>query len=410
MIGVAVVGVGGYGAGLIEQLNRMGESCGCRLLAAADANLPAMPEQAEALRRRGVKLYDDAVAMFRQQAVPCQAVFIASSIPTHTELTVQAARCGLHVNLEKPPAATVQEVDEMLEELRRAGRFCQVGFQAFHGHMRLLIDRLAEGKLGRVKTLSCVAGWPRNRQYYTRNNWAGRLRLGNRWVLDGPATNALAHQLAHMLGMAAGRAARLATPSSVRAELYAAGPEAIEGHNLAAMEVRTVEGPVIRFYCSHATKDHFGPRIDVDAEGGQGVYSPRDGCTITYADGTSESRPAADNEQAEMIANFAEAVARNDPAGLRCPLAETRSYVLALDGAHESSGRIHRIAPEHWRLESPGTDDQRVVVDGLDDLLPAAARQAVLFSDLPAAPAWAVRTQPYDLAGYAGFPQRFRGE
>jgi predicted dehydrogenase len=369
-----------------------------------------MPEQAEALRRRGVTLYDDAVAMFRQQAGRCQGVFIASSIPTHTELTVQAARCGLHVNLEKPPAATVQEVDEMLAALAKAGRFCQVGFQAFHGHMRLLIDRLAEGRLGRIKTLSCVAGWPRTRQYYARNNWAGRLRLGDRWVLDGPATNALAHQLAHMLGMAAGHVGRLATPSAVRAELYAAGPETIEGHNLAAMEVRTVEGPVIRFYCSHATKEHFGPRIDVDAEGGRGFYTPGEGATITYADGTTETRPAGNTEVPEMIANFAEAVVRNDPAGLRCPLAETRNYALALDGAHESSGQIHRIAQEHWRLEAPGTDDQRVVLAGLDDLLPAANRQAAMFSDLSPAPAWAVRTKLYDLAGYASFPRRFGGE
>ena len=409
MVRLAIVGVGGYGEGLIAQLGKAAQAGSCRLVAAADTRLGDLGEQADRLRRDGVALYDDALEMFQAVRGECEGVYIAAGIPSHAPLTVAAARAGFHVHLEKPPAATVQEVDEMLGALAAADRMCLVGFQALHGHMRLAIDRIHEGRLGRVERITCLAGWPRTRQYYRRNDWAGRLRRGQAWVLDGPVTNALAHQLAHMLAMASAAPGTFATPTAVRAELYAAGD--VESHNVAALEVRSAEGPTIRFFCSHATAGTFGPVIDVAAERGRAVYSPRDGTRVTCDDGRSERRCGRGaEEQQAMIDNFIQAVRAEDASMLRCPLAETRKFVLALDAAHESSGRIHRIDGEHWHLEDAGTDDQRVVIDGLDDVLAAANERGCLVSDLPDAPAWAVPGEPFDLADYDEFPRRFRCE
>jgi predicted dehydrogenase len=406
MIRLAVVGVGGYGWGLITKLAQLARPCACRVVAAADWRLAALGERAARLRAQGVRLYHDAAEMLEDLRGRCEAVYIASGIPTHAPLTIAAARCGYHVHLEKPPAATVQEMDEMLAALRQANRMCLVGFQALHGDLRLGIDRLAAGRLGRARTLTCSAGWPRPRPYYRRNEWAGRLRSDAGWVLDGPATNALSHQLAHMLAMAAGRRHAFAAPLAVRAELYAAGP--VESHNLAAIEVRTAEGPILRFYCSHATAGTFGPAIHVACDRGRAVYDQRDGTTVAYDDGTQEHQPSQADDQEEMIANFLEAVRCGEASHLRCGLAQTRNYVLAVNGAHESSRRVHRIDERYWRLQDAGTDDQRVVVDGLDELLVAAEREGKLLSDLDGAPRWAVATEPFDLTGYDRFPQRFR--
>ncbi|MGB2822566.1 MAG: Gfo/Idh/MocA family oxidoreductase, partial [Phycisphaerae bacterium] len=148
MIRLAIVGVGGYGWGLIRELEKAERTCGCRLVAAADTRLPAVPEHAAHLRTRGIALYDDALTMLEDLRGRCEAVYIASGIASHAALTVAAARCGYHVHLEKPPAATVQEVDAMLDALRRADRMCLVGFQALHGDMRLVVDRLCDGRLG----------------------------------------------------------------------------------------------------------------------------------------------------------------------------------------------------------------------------------------------------------------------
>ena len=388
VIQLAAVGIGGYGGNLLQRLEEARLPLRCRLVAAADTRLEAMPRPAEKLRSRGVRLYDDAIEMFEDQQGRCDAVYVASSIHTHAPLAIAAARCGYHVHLEKPPA----------------GRICLVGFQALHGHMRLILDRIAAGRLGRVRQITCSAGWPRNQAYYQRNEWAGRLRCGERWVLDGPTTNALAHQLAHMLAMASGRPGGLATPTAVRAELYAAGPV----HNAAALEVRTAEGPVVRFYCTHANAEQFGPAIRVQAERGAAEYVHGTGSTVRYDDGTEEHRDNDGAEQAEMIANFIAAVRAGRGDGLRCSLAASRNYVLALDGAHESSAAVHRIAEEHWHAEGDTPRERRVIVDGIDELLVEAQRLGTLVSDLPDPPPWAVATEPFDLAGYRSFPQRFR--
>ncbi|HRT97404.1 MAG TPA: hypothetical protein P5532_23555, partial [Planctomycetota bacterium] len=93
---------------------------------------------------------------------------------------------------------------------------------------------------------------------------------------------------------------------------------------------------------------------------------------------------------------------------LRCDLAETRKFVLALDGAHESSGRIHRIAADHVRRVGEG-GEMRTVVEGLDAALRCAAAARALFSELGTLP-WAVATEPFDLTGYSSYPRRIKGE
>ena len=411
MVRLAMVGIGGYGWELVEVIGRVADDAGCRLVGAADARFEAFPERAAALTAAGAELFGDALAMFDALRGRCDAVYIATGIPSHAALTVAAAEAGYHVHLEKPPAATVQELDAMLAALARAGRFCLVGFQALHGSdIRLLEDRAVSGALGQVRSLTCHAGWPRDRGYYARNGWAGRLRVGDAWALDGPAMNALAHQVTNMLFLASPAPGRLATPTSVRAELYAAGP--VESHDTAAIEIRTAEGPTARFLASHCTAASFGPAIAIEAEGGRAEWQMWRGGTIRLADGTAE--PVAGDKGAgrpQMVANFVEAVRAGDGSLLRCPLAETRQFVLALDGAHESSRRIHRIAAEHARRIDAGTDQARTVVAGLDELLVRCAEAGCLPSDLGDAPPWAVATEPFDLAGYSRFPQAFgRGQ
>jgi predicted dehydrogenase len=406
MVRLAIVGIGGYGWELVRHIQSAARHGRCRLVAAADTRLKDFAERAKRLSDQGVELFDDAPRMFTALRGRCDGAYIATGIGSHAILTVAAAEAGLHVHLEKPPAATVQDVDLMLDALRRAGRMCLVGFQAAHAaDILFLKDRVASGRLGAVDSLACRAGWPRTRAYYSRNDWAGRLRGGDNWVLDGPATNALAHQVTNMLLVASPRAGRLATPTAVRAELYAAGD--IDSHDTAAIEIRTAEGPRAYFLASHCSDKTFGPVIEVSAERGTAEWHSSKGLTIRYEDGSQETCPHDSQMHAKMVENFLDAVESGDASRLRCPLEEARKMVLALDGAYESSGRIHRIEGERARRADEGTDKARTVVDGLDGLLVESARGRVLFSDLPAAPEWAVRTKAYELAAYAGFPQRF---
>ena len=302
----------------------------------------------------------------------------------------------------------------MLEALRRAGRLCLVGFQALHSEdIRFIKDRIVSGRLGRVSTLACWAGWPRPAAYYARNDWAGRLRAGGAWVLDGPATNALAHQVANMLFLASPEPDRLASPSAVRAELYAAGP--IESHDTAAIEILTAEGPRAHFLATHCSETVHEPIIEIQAERARVSWAMRKGLTISYHDGSRETFGFDFQQHGRMVANFVQAVRATEggapPAGgfgpLGCPLSEARKVVLALNGAHESSRAVHRVPESDARREGEG-ESARTVIPGIDRWLEQAAASGTLLSDLRDGPPWSVRTERFSLEGYRQFPQVFR--
>ena len=406
MVDIAVIGFGSYGWNLAEHVVEKGESVGCRLSAAADGRLAELEERTGILRRAGVELFDDAAAMLDAVAERCDAVYVATGIDSHAPLTIAAAGRGLHVLVEKPPAATIQDLDEMLSALDGAGTMGQVGFQQIHGEeTRLLKQRVVEGALGTIRTVTCHACWPRTLKYFARNGWSGRLRNpAGEWVLDGPSTNALAHQVNNMLYVASTKAGGYAAPTSVRAELYAAGP--IESHDTGAIEIRTEDGPTIYWFGTHCSREHFGPMIEVEGEKGRANWRPGEEMQIDLEDGTEEARRAA-NASPNMIANFAEAVAANDPRRLRCSLRATRAFVLSVNGAHESSGRIHRIDSTFHRVAGTTPEEQTTVIDGIDELVVRAAGEKRLFSELDGAPSWTRTTGPFDLRGYDRFPQRF---
>ncbi|MBI5723144.1 MAG: Gfo/Idh/MocA family oxidoreductase [Planctomycetes bacterium] len=407
MIELGIVGIAGWGGVLIDAIGKAIErGTQCRLVAAADGRLGSLGEREEKLKSRGVELYADAMEMFGRISGRCQAVYIATSIPSHAPLTVAAAGAGLHVHLEKPPAATVQEVDAMLAALERAGKLCIVGFQAVHGReMQLLKTRIVEGRLGGVRKLICRACWPRDATYYSRNNWSGRLRSGDSWVLDGPATNALLHQINNMLYLASGQGGRFAQPAGVQAELYRAGPA--DSHDTAAIRIRTGEGAEAIFLATHCCEQTLNPVIKIQCEKGAAFYNMFANVRIDYADGTSESEKWDDSQMAEMVGNFCRAIQTGDESLLGCGLAESRKTILAIDGSHESSGRVHPIDEKFVSCVNQGQPSQKTIIDGIEDLISRAAEDGKLFSELPDRPAWAVETGEFSLAGYKSFPQRF---
>ena len=407
MVRLAIVGVRGWGLHLVRAIEAASASCRCRLVAAAEKRWSDAPDVAADLARRGAVLYDDAAEMFAALRGRCDGVYIATGIDSHARLAMAAMRSGFHVHLEKPPAATVQDVDAMLAVQQQTGRLCLVGFQALHGADAAFVQRqIASGRLGRVRTLVCTGGWRRESAYYTRAPWAGRLHLGGTWVLDGAATNAFAHQVANLLLLAEPTPGRLAEPVRVRAELYAGHP--IEGHDTAAIEIRTAGGVRAYLLATHLPERDFDPFIRVEAQHGRIDWDYAKGAVVRRDDGTRRSCPPDPHKLAKEIANFVRAVRTGDGSILRCDLAEARKAVLAIDGAHESSRRIHRIDPALLRrAPREMSDKNHLYLPGMDGLVADAARKAVLLSQLRPRPPWAVATEYFDLTGYAGFPQRF---
>jgi len=410
MIRVAIVGIGGYGRLLRPNILSAVDHGMCRIVAAADTRLEELGEDVLYLRPYCENFYDDALEMLHAHQGQCDAVFLIAGIASHETLTVAAAEMGYDIWLEKPPAATVQEVDRMISAVRDAGVLCQVAFRwVWSSDINFIKSRIVTGKLGRIECVTIAAGWPRRDYYYSRNDWAGELRSGDKWVLDGPATNALAHQSNNLLYLASANEGGYATPTAVRAELYAARD--IAAHDTAAIEIETADRTPAYFLVSHCSETEFGPIIEVVGEKGTGRWTFADGPVVTYKDG-SQQRGGREVElgRDKMVANFIQAVETHDASVVHCSLGDTRNYALVANGMHESSRRVHHVDGKFVQRYEDADDRGWNVIDGADSLIKRAAQQRCLFSDMSDAPEWTVRTERFDLAGYRSFPQQFSSE
>ena len=406
MIRYAVVGAGGYAGHHIRLIRQHGAELGCKLAAVTVRPQDRLPGQIEQFAAEGIEVFTDAGEMFAALAGRVEGVFIPTAIYTHADLACAALAAGHNVYLEKPPAATVQEVDRMIEAERASGRMVCLGFQAISSEsINLIKSRVVDGSLGAVRRLRCWAHWPRPDSYYARNEWAGRLKAGAAWVLDGPTNNALAHQTANMLYLASPTPRAFAAPLAIRAELYHA--REIDSEDTSAVEVQTDAGATIYFIASHCTAGpQAGPWIEMDAEKGSVQWENSGRTTIRYAEGRSESlqRDGVDPSVASL-ASFTAAVRAGDRSLLNCTLEMGRHFTAALNGAFESSGVTRAIPPRLVRRDGQGPE-ARTVVDGLTDLITSCGKEGKLFSDAGAE--WVARTEPFDTVGYRRFPQRFR--
>jgi len=409
MVNVAILGIGGYGWQLIQNIFELTERLGIRLLAAADRRADQLERHTEHLTERGVALFDDAQQLLTAMRRQCDGVYIATGIASHLPLLVAAAKEGYHIHLEKPPAATVQETDQIIRTIDEAAVICTLGFHSLHGQeMQFLKARILSGRLGTLDALVSVGGWPRTRRYYTRNDWAGKLRSCENWVLDGPVTNAMAHQINDMLYLAGKDSREFATPLAIRAELYVAGP--IESHDTAAIEIQTAEGTKIYLFATHCSEDRADPNIIIHGQKGRAVWNMKGEVTINYTDGETERFAADEPARHRMIASFIEAIRNGDASGLLSRPRDARKTVLVGNGAHESSGRIHRIDNEFIRRLDEETDKARTAVTGLDEYFLAGAEQQCLLSELKSPPQWARSGKLFQLDGYDRFPQRFQAD
>ena len=404
MVRIGIIGLGGLAAGHWRALEEVQRSGACQIVAAAAVDPEDHPARLEELRGRGVSVFNSTAEMLDAMGPKMDAVTIPSPIHLRPELTIAAVQSGYHVFLESPPAATIQEVDEMTAAVRRSGRVCAVGFETLWSQsMSLLKMRIAEDALGPVRQVTCSAGWMRKAGYFSRADWAGRLRVGKGWVLDGTANNPPSQQIAAMLYLAVPEHRRLASPASVRAELYAGHD--IESDDTVAIEIFTGEGPRCTFLASLCTDEQFPPEIVVLGEAGAAYRSDDGRVCIRYEDGRVEE-PAVDDgrQEVEKFENFVAAAAAGDTDLLRCDLAMCRPFTLAVNGAFESAQQVRPIPPQYLTVTGDGPG-RKVVVEGLDAAICQAASQRRLFSDLQLP--WAHRTSAVDLADYKHFPRQF---
>ncbi len=350
------------------------------------------------LKERGVRIFSSLREMLARCREEIDVVCIPTGIPLHRSMAIAALEADCNVLVEKPSAGSIQDVDAMLAAEARSRGFCAVGYQHAYSPDYLRVKEFVlSGQLGRIQQVRSFGCWPRDPSYYDRNTWAGKLAVGDTWVLDGPHNNALSHAINIMCIMGSMEPGTALQPSFVQAELYRAN--AIETADTVALRADTNEGVEVFFAMSHCTEENVDPVYVVRGERGEIELDYGGSARVRLVDGT-ELEWASTESEPQVLQNVVKAAAGQ--SGLCCPLALTRAQTLCACGSFESSP-IRTLPEEVCRTQAGG---QRIV-DGMSGLVRRAWNEGKLFSELGVG--WALPGEKIDLKDYAYFPS-FRRE
>jgi myo-inositol 2-dehydrogenase/D-chiro-inositol 1-dehydrogenase len=142
------VNIGLIGAGRIGRLHAMNLKYripGTRLLAVADVLEKSAQEIAYQLEIPVVT--GDYRMLLDNKDI--NAVVICSSTDTHAQIITEAAQAGKNIFCEKPIALDIDQIDQALLEVKRAGMKLQIGFnRRFDPSFKKAKDLVKEGKIG----------------------------------------------------------------------------------------------------------------------------------------------------------------------------------------------------------------------------------------------------------------------
>ncbi len=411
-----VVGVGGYALvhlDAIDWLHEQGMADLVGIVALKD-DQKKYPELMESLTSRNVQVYPSVDEFFSDRNNGADVLTVPIGIHMHVPVSILALQAGMHVYCEKPLAATVQEVDKLISVQKKCDRKIAVGFQHIYSNsMQQLKARICDGRLGPVKEITLMCGWPRSTQYYTRNDWTGELRKGKNWILDSPANNAHSHYLFNMLYLCSSQRGAAATPSQVRAELYRANH--IKGPDTVQLEFRTKEGSRGHAVFSHCNASENGPVMHISCEHGEVEWQGDVGKTvIRYKSGAQEEFDNLIHEhwRLEGFKNLVQAI--NENAGPICTPEMARSHTLTVNAVHESCPEVIQIPDgdilevQDWEMFPPDTKGDFRRVEKMDEYLQEAFDRRKFLSEQNIT--WAKQTQSraFEIKDYDHFPQSER--
>jgi predicted dehydrogenase len=397
-VSILMVAIGGYGFHYLRTILDEFVPGRCRLAGVVDP-LALRSGLWPTVARLGVPV-SSTVEEFYAAGHRADLAVVASPIHHHVPQSSAALHNLSHVLCDKPLGATIQEAEELMRVRDRSGRSVTIGYQwSFSSAILSLKRDIMAGAFGRPRRLSTLCLWPRDAAYYRRNDWAGRMRdaATGRWVLDGPANNAMAHFL-HNLFFVLGRELHLsARPREVQAERYRAYP--VETDDTVACRAFTDEGIELLFYASHVTSENAGPLFRFEFEDALVTFTGQE-TGIVAEDSKGRRKSYGSPDDTPQFRKLAEAVDAVRPGtAVVCGLEAARSQTLCVNAVYESAPEAARF-PEG--LLRGASDPERVFVAGLGETLQRCYRNATLPSE--AGVGWAVPGASVGLTDYLWFP------
>ncbi|WP_034661161.1 Gfo/Idh/MocA family protein [Cellulomonas sp. KRMCY2] len=388
---VALVGIHGHGRSHLVRILRSWTGGDLRLTALVDPR-PLGPDAVDEVTAASgaptrdlatdlatVPWYPDLGAMLAAGAAP-DVVVLCTPIHTHGPLATRALQAGCDVLLEKPPAASLGELDRLLAAESATGRVVQVGFQTFGSAALAAIDEIvAAGEIGELTGVGAVGTWVRTTGYWTRSSWTGRRSLGGRPVVDGVVTNPLAHAVVTALRLAGART--VDDVASVDLDQYRANP--IEVDDTSVVRVTTSRGIPVTAALTLCAATQTTPHVTVQGSRGQVVLDYY--ADIVEVTGTAGIRTITAG-RTDLLTNLLRH--RSDPSvALLCPLRDTGAFTRVLDAVRAGPDPT-RIDPGHITAVTDDTttsdDGTHLVVRDVDRWCARAAAEHATFAELGA--------------------------
>ena len=376
---VALVGANGHGQWHRRVIAPLHQAGSVRLVGLCDVapvvDAPGAPVPA------GVPVFRDHPELLA--ATRPELVVVCTPPHTHLPVAVAAVRAGADLLLEKPPLASLAEHAELTRELARAGRVCQVGFQALGSPaLAELTAALAAGRLGQVTGIGVAGAWQRPDGYYRRAPWAGRRRLAGGPVLDGALVNPFAHALMQALAVAEAVTGRPVPVTGWELELERYRARPIEVDDTAALRLRLPGRPGLPVVVAVTlcADEHLPGELTVHTEGGGAVLEyPTDRLRLPGEPGLREV-PGRTGLLANLLAH------RAAPAAVRllAPLARTAPFTAIVERVVAAPEPVP-IDPA-WQVATGTGADRVVTVPGVSRLLRRAADRLALPSELAGSP------------------------
>ncbi len=265
---VAIFGCGGFARAHHEAVRKLEEEGVCRLVAVCepDADVLAQAERDFDFLGRGVSIHRAHEELLDSHRGKLDMACLPTPVPLHHAMHRDCVEAGVAVYLEKPPTLDLAELEDMIRRDKGARHATQVGYN-FIGQptRRTLKAELCGGRWGAVRSAGFRGVWPRSSKYFERNNWAGRMTLGGRLVLDCVMTNAMAHFVHNMLYWSGESPETWARPLEVQCSLFRAHP--IESADSVFLSAKLDSGVVVNMAMSHAARQGNLIAEQVAAEG-----------------------------------------------------------------------------------------------------------------------------------------------
>ena len=182
-IGVAVLGTGGRGRGVVGNLLRDSQG-GVEILAAYDPDKTVMAETIEVWKHTGItKACDSLEEAINTPGV--EWVMIFSPNVYHKEGILAAFKAGKHVFSEKPLATSIEDCREIYEAHQKSGKLFATGFVLRYAPIyRKAKELLDSGKLGKLIAIDGSENSPPHHGGYIMCNWRRLTRFAGPHILE----------------------------------------------------------------------------------------------------------------------------------------------------------------------------------------------------------------------------------